>query len=62
MDIFFNNIYKSRKTCLEMLEDRYYDISDTVTFTADDTIDVTVQAGPATGATTGTLTMYLIVG
>ena len=33
MDIFFNNIYKSRKTCLEMLEDRNYDISDTVTFT-----------------------------
>lgn len=33
-----------------------------VTFSADDTIDVTVQAGPATGATSGTLTMYLIVG
>ena len=33
MDIFFNNIYKSRKTCLEMLEDRNYDITDTVTFT-----------------------------
>ena len=33
-----------------------------VAFSADDTIDVTVQAGPATGATSGTLTMYLIVG
>ncbi|SVB07551.1 uncharacterized protein METZ01_LOCUS160405 [marine metagenome] len=33
-----------------------------VAFTADDTIDVTVQVAPATGATSGTLTMYLIVG
>ena len=33
-----------------------------VAFTADDTIDVTVATAPQTGATSGTLTMYLIVG
>ena len=33
-----------------------------VAFTADVTIDVTVATAPQTGATSGTLTMYLIVG
>jgi len=32
-----------------------------VAFTADDTIDVTVQVAPQTGATSGTITMYLFV-
>ena len=32
-----------------------------VTFTADDTIDVLVQTAPGTGATTGTITMWLLV-
>ena len=32
-----------------------------VTFTADDTIDILVQVAPGTGATTGTITMWLLV-
>ena len=30
-------------------------------YTADDTIDITVQAGPGTGATTGTLQLWVYV-
>jgi len=32
-----------------------------ITFTADDTIDVTVATAPGTGAASGTVTMYLFV-
>lgn len=32
-----------------------------VAFTADDTIDVTVQVAPQTGATSGTITLYLFL-
>ena len=33
MEIFFNNIYKSRKTCLEMLNDRNYDTQNVAVYT-----------------------------